>query len=113
MPGDTRSKRRVSNEATVPEPSVRKHRGVGDQHGDWGRAVGLGKGSSVLVTLAESVIKALGRSPGEGNDNPLQSPGLENPLDRGAWRAAVHGVTGSQTRLSAWHRQSVNAAERR
>ena len=31
-------KERVSNEATVPEPSVRKHRGVGDQHGDWGRA---------------------------------------------------------------------------
>ena len=100
MPGDTRSKRRVSNEATAPEPSVRKHRGVGDQHGDWGRAVGLGKGSSVLVTLAESVIKALGRSPGEGNDNPLQYSCLENSMARRAWRATVHGVAKSQTRLN-------------
>ena len=35
----------------------------------------------------------------EGNGNPLQYPCLENPLDRGAWWAAVHGVTQSQTRL--------------
>ena len=41
-----------------------------------------------------------GRSPGEGNDNPLQYSCLENPVDRGFWRAAVHGVTKSQTRLS-------------
>ena len=34
-----------------------------------------------------------GRSPGEGNGNPLQYPCLENPMDRGAWWAAVHGVT--------------------
>ena len=33
-----------------------------------------------------------GRSPGEGNGNPLQSACLENPMDRGAWRAAVRGV---------------------
>ena len=32
------------------------------------------------------------RSPGEGNGNPLQYSCLENPMDRGAWRAAVHGV---------------------
>ena len=38
-----------------------------------------------------------GRSPGEGNDNPLQYSCLENPVDRGFWRAAVHGVTKSQT----------------
>ena len=37
--------------------------------------------------------------PGGGNGNPLQSSCLENPLDRGAWRATVHGVTKSQTRL--------------
>ena len=36
-------------------------------------------------------IPGLGRSPGEGNDNPLQCPCLENPMDRGAWRATVHG----------------------
>ena len=37
---------------------------------------------------------------GEGNGNPLQYSCLENPMDRGAWWAAVHGVTKSQTRLS-------------
>ena len=41
-----------------------------------------------------------GRPPGEGNDNPLQYPCLENPMDRGAWWATVHGVTRSQTSLS-------------
>ena len=34
-----------------------------------------------------------GRFPGEGNGNPLQYPCLGNPVDRGAWQAAVHGVT--------------------
>ena len=33
-----------------------------------------------------------GRSPGEGNGNPLQCSCLENPMERGAWRATVHGV---------------------
>ena len=37
---------------------------------------------------------------GEGNGNPLQYSCLENPMDRGAWWAAVHEVTKSQTRLS-------------
>ena len=40
------------------------------------------------------------RSPGEGNGNLLQYSGLENPMDRGAWQAAVLGVTESQTWLS-------------
>ena len=35
----------------------------------------------------------LGRSPGGGHDNPLQYSRQENPMDRGAWRATVHGVT--------------------
>ena len=39
-------------------------------------------------------------SPGEGNGNPLQQSCLENPMDGGAWWAAVHGVTTSRTRLS-------------
>ena len=39
---------------------------------------------------------------GEGNGNPLQCPCLENPMDRGAWRATVHGVTKSWTQLSNW-----------
>ena len=37
---------------------------------------------------------------GEGNGTPLQHPCLENPMDRGAWEAAVHGVAKSRTRLS-------------
>ena len=42
----------------------------------------------------------LGRSPGVGNGNPLQHSYLQNPMDRGAWRATVHGVTKSLTWLS-------------
>ena len=42
----------------------------------------------------------LWRSPGEGNGNPLRYSCLENPMDRGAWWAAVHGVAKSRTRLS-------------
>ena len=38
-------------------------------------------------------IPGSGRSPGGGNGNPLQYSCLENPMDRGAWRATVHGVT--------------------
>ena len=45
-------------------------------------------------------IPGLRRSPGEGNDNPLQYSCLENSMDRGAWQAGVHGVAKSRTRLS-------------
>ena len=45
-------------------------------------------------------IPGLGRSPGEGNGNPLQYSCLENPMDGGAWWAIVHRVAKSQTRLS-------------
>ena len=38
------------------------------------------------------LIPGSGRSPGEGNGNPLQHPCLENPMNRGAWQATVHGV---------------------
>ena len=43
-----------------------------------------------------SILRLLG----EGNGNPLQYSRLENPMDGGAWWAAVHGVTKSRTRLS-------------
>ena len=43
------------------------------------------------------LIPDLGRSPGEENGNPLQYPCLGNSMDRGAWRAPVHGVTQSDT----------------
>ena len=45
------------------------------------------------------LIPGLGRSPGEGNGSPLQYSCLENCMDRGAWRATVHGVAKNQTRL--------------
>ena len=45
-------------------------------------------------------IPGLGRSPGGGHGNPLQCSCLENPRDRGAWWAAVHGAAESRTRLS-------------
>ena len=41
-------------------------------------------------------IPGLGRSPGEGYGNPLQCPCLENPMDRRAWKATVHGVAKSR-----------------
>ena len=43
-------------------------------------------------TEDEGFIPGLGRSPGGGNDNPLQYSCLKNPMDRGAWWATVHGV---------------------
>ena len=45
-------------------------------------------------------IPGLGKSPGEWNGNPLQYSCLENSMDKGAWRATVHGVAKSQTRQS-------------
>ena len=45
------------------------------------------------------LIPGSGRSPGEGHGNPLQYFCLENPMDRGAWRATVHGVTNNWTQL--------------
>ena len=46
-------------------------------------------------------IPGLGRYPGEGKGNLLQYSCLENSMDREAWRATVHGVTKSRTRLSS------------
>ena len=53
------------------------------------------------------LIPGSGRSPGEGNGNPLQCSCLEYPMDGGAWWTIVHGVTKSRIRLSdftsKWH----------
>ena len=58
-------------------------------------------GSEVKVSACNAgdlgSIPGLGRSPGEGNGNPLQHSCLENPMDGGAWRATVHGVAKSRT----------------
>ena len=46
------------------------------------------------------LIPGLEGSPGEGNGNPIQYSCLENPIDRGVWQDAVHGVANSQKQLS-------------
>ena len=50
-----------------------------------------------LPAMREIRVQSLGWKdcPGEGNDNPLQYPCLENPMDGGAWKATVHGVAES------------------
>ena len=55
-------------------------------------------------------IPGLGRSPGGGNGTPLQYSCLENPMDRGAWRATVQGVTKSWARLGP-HMHVTSLAE--
>ena len=62
-------------------------------------------GGSAVKNLPASAgdkdsVPKLGRSPGEGNGNPLQFSCRGNPMDRGAWRATVRGVTKSQTQAS-------------
>ena len=46
-------------------------------------------------TGVSGLIPGSGRSPGEGNGNPLQYSCLKNPIDKGAWQVAVHGVAES------------------
>ena len=66
---------------------------VGFPGGSDGKASACTAGDPGLIPGSE-------RSRGEGNGNPLQYPCLENPMDRGAWWATVHGVAESRTRLS-------------
>ena len=70
-------------------------------------SLGFPSGTEVknLPTSAEDardvgLIPGSGRSPGEGNGNPLQNSCLENPMDRGAWWATVHGVAKGWTQLN-------------
>ena len=66
----------------------------------WGFPGGSDGNESACNAGDPGLILVLGRSPGEGNGYPLQYPSLENYMDRGAWRALVHGVTNSWTQLS-------------
>ena len=55
------------------------------------------------------LIPRLGKSPGGGNDNPFQYSCLENPMDRGAWWATVHGV---QRARHAWATEQQQQRQR-
>jgi len=55
-----------------------------------------------------NLIPGWGRSPGEGNSNPLQYSCLENSIDRGAWWATVHRVTKRWTQLNDFHFSDLN-----
>ena len=55
--------------------------------------------NKIMYVLYFGCIPGLGGTPGGWHGNSLQYSGLENPMDRGAWRAAVHGVSRSQTGL--------------
>ena len=61
--------------------------------------LGFPGGSEVKASACDAgdlgLIPGLGRSPGEGNGNPLQYSCLENPMERGTWWATVHGVAKS------------------
>ena len=65
-------------------------------HPSVSESAGLGWGPGIPISNKVPVIKLLG----EGNGTPLQYSCLENPMDGGAWKAAVHGVAKSQTGLS-------------
>ena len=71
----------------------------------WDFPVGSDGKESACNVRDPGLIPESGRSPGEGSGNPLQYPCLENPVDRGAWRATAHGVTKSRTRLNDFHFQ--------
>ena len=66
--------------------------------------MGFPGGSEVKASASNEgdpgLISGSGRSPGERHGDPLQYSCLENPMDRGTWRATVHGVAESQTRLN-------------
>ena len=69
---------------------------------------------SACSTGDAGLMPGSGRSPGGGHGNPLLYSCLENPMDRGVWRATVHGVAKTQTRLKWLHMHradSLSAAE--
>ena len=62
---------------------------------------GVSNGKESTCSVGDpGMIPGSGRSPGEGNGNPLHYSCLENPMDREVWRDTVHGVAKSQTWLS-------------
>ena len=70
-------------------------------------------GKTMALIRDPGSIPRLGRSPREGNGNPLQYSCLENSMDGGAWWATVHGVTKSWTRLSDFMTQLHESLQQR
>ena len=97
---------RAGADSVCPTPAVRRGvKGETDHGPGWEGRISerqvfpcssVGKESACSAGELGSV-PGLGRSPGEGNSNPLQHFCLENPTDRGAWRATVHGVARVRT----------------
>ena len=77
---------------------------MGGAHGSKDLLLGFPSGSDSKESACSAgdlgLIPGSGRSLGEGTGNPLQCSCLENPMDRGAWKAAVHGVAEGRTQLS-------------
>ena len=69
------------------------------QEGFPGGSVGKESACNTGDTGDPGLSHGLGRVPGGGHGNRLQYSCLENPMDRGAWRAAVHGVTQNRTHM--------------
>ena len=67
--------------------------------GLWASQAYSGKEAAAVQEMA-GPVPGSGSSPGEGHGTPLQYSCLGNPMGGGAWRAAVHGASKSQTRLS-------------
>ena len=91
-------------QSSVTTDSGKETSGVDLQAVGWGQGFPGGTSGKESACSAGDVrdvasIPGSGRSPGGGHGNPLQYSCLENPTDRGAWRAIVHGVTKSRTRL--------------
>ena len=76
-----------------------------DNGGGYGRVASLvNRQVKNLLAMGEAWVRCLGREdPGEAKGYPLQYSGLESSMDRGAWRATVHGVAKSWTQLSTKH----------
>ena len=82
----------------TPQPQRAPWRGVPGSAGAGGRQGGCSGGFGVPCACVQALLQSPPQY-GEGNGTPLQYSCLENPMDRGAWWAAVHGVTNSRTRL--------------
>ena len=82
---------KVHAEGQIPSLIIFEAGGFGKQWGSESK-----KKKSACHAGDPDSIPGSGRFPGEGNGIPLQYSSLENPMDKGAWRAKVHGVTKSQ-----------------